>query len=89
MGWWSISSPPVPQPAPAPAPTLSHDSVSDEPPSDLPSLWYRPKDMFGTGAGEYLRKEFPDPMTRLRWVDLWYADFEIVHGEDITPKSDT
>lgn len=86
MGWWS-SSPPVPQPAPAPA--LSHDSVSDEPPSDLPALWYRPKDMFGQGCGVYLRIEFRDgPLARLKWVDLWYADFEIVNGEDVPPASD-
>jgi hypothetical protein len=90
MSWIWSSSPPVPQPAPARI--VAPDPPNAPPPFDLPPVlhvWWRHKDMFGRGCGAWRCVEFPAGISaRIVWIDVWWADFEIVPGEDGKPTSD-
>jgi hypothetical protein len=45
--------------------------------------------MFGRGCGPWCCVEFPAGISaRIVWIDRWWADFEIVPGEDGKPTSD-
>jgi hypothetical protein len=85
MGWFNISSPPVPTPAPAPIVEPPHDSP---PPPEYPDtrVWIRYRGYDLTSIGAWRWAQFDTPAHRDGWCAIWREDFEIVLSN--TPPSD-